>query len=156
EYGERVVRKADFKKMRSGGSTGLESSSARHNSPFRRPDRISHRECETPSSASRVLEDFAQLLISINERFEDFSVNESLYFPHLSWGQPGDDRTFHVAISFPLRLILKESRLNLLAFGDLCCGAGIACREPRIGVAGQREVPMNNANLAGSRAGDEC
>lgn len=87
---------------------------------------------------------YAQLLISINERFEDFGVNESLYFLHLSWGQHCGDRTFHVAISFPLRLILKESRLNLLAFADVCCGAGIARREPRIGVVGQREIPMNN------------
>src|SRR3989442_5638545 len=90
----------------------------------------------------------AKRVILVGGGVERAALDKRAYLGHFRRGENRRDGAVHVAILFPLLLILKESLFNRLALAELCGSAGVACRHARIGVHREWKIAMNQVNLA--------
>src|SRR6266704_2398668 len=92
----------------------------------------------------------AKRVILVDGGVERAALDKRADLGHFRRGENRRDGAVHVAILFPLLLILKERLFYCLALAELCGSASVARRHTRIGVHRERKIAVNQENLAGA------
>src|SRR5437762_2866700 len=92
----------------------------------------------------------AQREIFVNERFQRASLDKSANLVHFRGREHAGNRAVHVARLLPLLLVLKKRLFHRFDFPNLRRRACVTRRNARVSVHGQREIAMNQVNLAGA------
>src|SRR5260370_2814299 len=93
----------------------------------------------------------AQRVILVDGGVEGAGLYESANLVHFRGGENGSDSAVHIAALFPLFLILEERLFHGLDFAKLGGGTCVASGYPRVRVHGEREIAVDQVDLA---AGD--
>src|SRR6266516_4483447 len=89
-------------------------------------------------------------VILVDQGVERAALNERADLGYFRSGKNRRDGAVHVAVLFPLLLILKESLFYRFALAELCGSASVARRHTRIGVHRERKIAVDQENLAGA------
>ena len=90
----------------------------------------------------------AQRVVFVNGGVERVALDKRANLGHFRGGEHGGHRAVHVAVLFPLFLILEQGLLHGLTLAELRGGASVARGYPRVRVHGEREIPMDQVDLA--------
>src|SRR5260370_14371088 len=90
----------------------------------------------------------AKGVILVNHGIESAALYKRANLGHFRGGENVGDAAVHVPTLFPLFLILEESLFHGLHLAELRGGAGVACGDPRVRVHGEREIAVNEIDLA--------
>src|SRR5260370_23972758 len=93
----------------------------------------------------------AQRVILVDGGVEGAALDESANPVHFRGGENGSDSAVHIAALFPLFLILEERLFHGLDFAKLGGGTCVASGYSRVRVHGEREIAVDQVDLA---AGD--
>src|SRR6266403_5446523 len=90
----------------------------------------------------------AECVILINQWLKRAALNQRENFRHFRSGEDGGDGAVHIAVLFPLFLILEKRLFHGLNLADLRGGTSIARGYTRVRVHGEREIAMDQVDLA--------
>src|SRR5216683_3770775 len=90
----------------------------------------------------------AQRVILVDGGVERATLDERTHLGHFRGGENGGNSTVHVAVLFPLLLILEERLFHGLHLSELGGGAGVARGYAGVGMHGEREIAVNEVDLA--------
>src|SRR5260370_30033388 len=90
----------------------------------------------------------AKRVVLVDGSVERTALYQSANLGHFRGGENVGDGAVHVPTLFPLFLILEESLFHGLHLAELRGGAGVACGDPRVRVHGEREIALNEIDLA--------
>src|SRR5208283_3398224 len=87
-------------------------------------------------------------LVLFDERLEGFAFHQGLHLFHFGGAEGGSNGAHDIARHFPLFLVSEESLFDLIALANVRGGAGVTGGYAGIGVHGQREITMDQVDLA--------
>src|SRR5438445_13837201 len=90
----------------------------------------------------------AQREVFVDGGVEGAALDEGANLGHFRGGEHGGNSAVHVASLFPLFLILKEGLFHGLNLAELCSGASVARRNPRVRVHSKRKSAVDQVELA--------
>src|SRR5437879_2776170 len=90
----------------------------------------------------------AQRVVFVDGGLERAALDERANLGHFRSGENGGDSAVHVAVLFPLFLILEERLFHGLNLADLRGPTGVTRSYTGVRVHGEREIAMDQVDLA--------